>query len=80
MCTNIRRKSAEKELGSFQRCPVTRGNRHKLEHKTFFLYIRKRFFPVRVTKHWHRLPREAVQASSLEILKIHLDNVLGNCI
>jgi len=25
--------------------------------------MRKKFFPVRVMKHWHRLPREAVAAS-----------------
>ena len=33
---------------------------------------------VRVTKPWHRLPREAVESPSLEILKSCLNNVLGN--
>jgi len=33
---------------------------------------------VRVTKHWHRLPREDVKSPSPEILKSHLDMVLGN--
>ena len=33
---------------------------------------------VRVTKHWHRFPREVVHSLSLEILKSHLDTVLVN--
>jgi len=33
---------------------------------------------VRVTEHWHRSPREVVASPSLEILKSHLDTVLGN--
>jgi len=40
--------------------------------------IRKHFFIVRVTMHWHRLPREIARAPSLEILKSHMDMVLGN--
>jgi len=34
------------------------------------------FFTVRVTEHWHRLLREAVESSSLEILKSCLGMVL----
>ena len=38
----------------------TRGNRHRLKHGSFLLNIRKHLFTVRVTEHWHGLPREVV--------------------
>ncbi|KAK4827617.1 hypothetical protein QYF61_019542 [Mycteria americana] len=58
----------------------TRVNRHKVKHKRFPLNIRKHFFTVRVTKHWHRLPREVVESPSSEIFKSHLDmdNIICN--
>jgi len=34
----------------------TRGNRHKMKHRKFRLNIRKNFFLLRLTEHWHRLP------------------------
>jgi len=32
---------------------------HKLKHRKFQLNMRKNFFPLRVTEHGNRLPREA---------------------
>ena len=56
----------------------TRGSGHKLQDRRFCLNIRKHFFTVRVTEHWHRLPSEFVELPFLEIFKSHLDMVLGN--
>ncbi|KFQ59279.1 hypothetical protein N334_00735, partial [Pelecanus crispus] len=52
-------------------------NGHKLKHGRFPLNIKKCFFAVRVTEHGHSLSREVVKSPSLEILKSHLDTVLG---
>jgi len=41
----------------------------KLEEGRFRLAIRKKSFTVRVERHWNRLPREAVGAPSLAVLK-----------
>jgi len=35
---------------------------------------------MRVVKHWHRLPREVVDAPSLETLEVKLDRALSNLI
>ena len=55
---------------------AVQGNGHKLKQRMFQLNRRKNFFPLRVTEHWPRLPREAVESPSLEIFQPRLDAVL----
>ncbi|KFQ97000.1 hypothetical protein Y956_09188, partial [Nipponia nippon] len=52
----------------------------KLKEGRFRLDIRKKFFTMRVVKHWNRLPREVVDAPSLEAVKARLDGALSNLI
>jgi len=58
-------------------CNRTKGNGFKLKEGSFRPDIRKKFFTMRVVKHWNRLPREVVDAPSLETLKVRLDGALS---
>ena len=72
----------EDRLSNFMRVDRdrTRGNGFKLRQGRFRLDIRRKFFTQRVVAHWNRLPKEAVDAPSLEAFKARLDVALGSLV
>jgi len=42
--------------------------------------MRKTFLMIRMVKPWNRLPREVVEALSLDIFKARLDGALSNLV
>jgi len=58
----------------------TEGNGFKLEEGSFRLDVRGKFFTMRVVRCRHRLPREAVDAPSLEVFKAKLNGALVNLV
>ncbi|KFZ64710.1 hypothetical protein N321_06360, partial [Antrostomus carolinensis] len=55
-------------------------NGFKLMEGRFRLDIRKKFFTVRVVRHWNRLPKEGVDAPSLGVFQARLDEALSNLV
>ncbi|KFV49787.1 hypothetical protein N341_01348, partial [Tyto alba] len=55
-------------------------NGFKLKEGRFRIDIRKKFFTMRVVRHWNKLPRAAVAAPSLEGFKARLDGALSNLV
>jgi len=78
-CKGAYKKGGDKHF-SRACCDRTRVNAFKLKEGRFRLDIRKKFFAVRVGKHWHRLPRQVVDVPSLETFKARLDGALSNVI
>uniref|UniRef100_A0A8B9G3P6 Reverse transcriptase domain-containing protein n=1 Tax=Amazona collaria TaxID=241587 RepID=A0A8B9G3P6_9PSIT len=58
----------------------TRGNWFKLKQGKFRLDMRKKFFTVRVVRHWNGLPWEIVNAPSLAAFKAGLEGALGGMV
>ncbi|KFR01742.1 hypothetical protein Y956_13064, partial [Nipponia nippon] len=55
-------------------------NGFKLKEGRVRLDIRKKFFTLRVARHWNRLPREVLDAPSLAVFKARLDGALSNLV
>ncbi|KFQ72012.1 hypothetical protein N335_12831, partial [Phaethon lepturus] len=55
-------------------------NSFKLKEGRFRLDLGKKFFTAMVVKPWPRLPREVVDAPSLETSQVRLDGALSNLI
>ena len=57
-----------------------RENGLNLRQERFRLDIRRQFFTQRVVTHWNRLPKEVVDAPSLEAFKTRLEVALGSLV
>ena len=59
---------------------MTRQKSFKLKERRSRSGVRGKFFTERAVRCWNRLPREAVDAPSLEMFEARLDGALGNLI
>jgi len=73
-------RKAEENIFSRTCCNRTRSHGFKLRESRFRLDTRKKFFTMRLVKHWNWLPREVVEASSLETFKPRVDGALSTLI
>lgn len=56
----------------------TRDNSFKHKEGRFRIDIRNKFFTMRMLRHWNRMPREAMDATSLEVFSVGLERALSN--
>ena len=70
----------EENIFSRACCDRARTNGFKLREGRFRLDIRRKFFMVRMVKHWNRMPREVVEAPSLETFKARSDRALSKLV
>lgn len=47
----------------------TRAGGHKLEHRRFHQIHKETLFTVRLTEHWHKLPKVVVESPALGMFK-----------
>ena len=55
-------------------------NFFKLKGERLRLDVSGKFFTERMVRHWSKLPREVVNASSLEVFKARLDGALSSLV
>ena len=51
-----------------------------MRERRFRLDVKGKFFTERMVRCWNRLPREVVDAPSLEVFKAGLDGALGSLV
>lgn len=69
-----------RERLSVRNCSDRTGSNVYELKEGFSLDIRKKFFTLRVVRHWNRLIRKVVAALSLSVFKAGLDKALSNLV